>query len=83
MTQEGVFRVLNMRIDVLDKEIAYLYEVNPMSPFLGSTETINQYANGHIVAMQQEKKFLISLLRTMLPLPGIQPPSPQNESPKE
>lgn len=68
MTQDGIFRVLNMRIDVLDKEVAYLYEWNPMSAFPMSTETINQYANGRIAALQEEKQFLLSLIRTMLPI---------------
>jgi hypothetical protein len=66
MTQDGIFRVLNMRIDDLDKEIAYLFEVNPMSPFPGSTETINQYANGRIAALQEEKKFIITVIRQLI-----------------
>lgn len=73
MTQDGIFRVLNMRIDELDKEVEYLYQVNPMSPFPGSTETTNQYANGRIVALQQEKKFIITVLRAMIPANHPQP----------
>lgn len=68
MTDDGIFRVLNMRIDELDKEVEYLYQVNPLSPFPGSDETINQYANGRIVALKHEKQFIITLLRQMIPV---------------
>lgn len=67
MTEDGIFRVLNMRIDELDKEVEYLYSVNPISPFPGSTETIDQYANGRIAAIKEEKKFIITVLRQIIP----------------
>jgi hypothetical protein len=67
MTQEGIFRALNLRIDVLDQEIEYLYKVNP-GEYQGAETTINGYANGKIQAHKEEKKFIISLLRLMIPV---------------
>lgn len=68
MTPDGFFRVLNMRIDELDKEVEYLYSCNPMSSFPGSTETTNPYANGRIVALREEKQFILTVLRQMIPI---------------
>jgi hypothetical protein len=65
MTYDGIFRSLNLRIDVLDKEIEYLYEVNPLE-YEGAETTVNGYANGMMHAHREEKKFLISLLRLMV-----------------
>ena len=68
MTQDGIFRSLNLRIGVLESEIDQLRKVNPPE-YEGAETTSNRYANGMIAAHSKEKEFLLSLLRLMLPLP--------------
>lgn len=66
MKNEGIFRVLHMRIDELDHEITRLYSGNPMSSFPGSNQTTNEYANGQIASFQEEKKFLMTVISLMV-----------------
>jgi hypothetical protein len=65
MTHDGIFRILNLRIDTIDQEIDYLYKVNPPE-YEGADTTTNSYANGKIQGHREEKKFIISLLRLMV-----------------
>lgn len=62
MTNEGIIRTLNLRIETLHNEIDYLRDpkVNPPSRHDG--ETVNEYANGLIRAYEKEIDFIKKLL---------------------
>lgn len=67
MTNEGLFRIINMRITECQQRIDELYDCNTLSPFPGSQETTNPSANATIYRIKHEEiPFLKELLKHAL-----------------
>jgi len=67
MKPEDIIKSLNDRIVYINDEIRYLYSVNPINAFPGSKETMNQYVNGVIQTLKEEKTFILKLKKEISP----------------